>query len=99
MMPRDFAVAIIAYCDATNGSVTSWGRSERHNHAVGGAADSAHRWWLAADVIYDERPDHATARRLAAAYGLHLRRETDHDHLQPADWHPPGEAPGPAIPT
>jgi hypothetical protein len=82
MTPRDFASALIAYCYATTGSVTSWGRTPLHNRRVGGVTHSKHQLWLGADVVYDTRPTLATARRRATALGLKLLREADHDHLQ-----------------
>ena len=53
MTPLDFADALRAYCQATSGSVTSWGRTPAHNKAVGGVTESAHTLWIAADVVYD----------------------------------------------
>ena len=47
MTPLDFADALRAYCQATSGSLTSWGRTPAHNKAVGGVTESA------ADVVYD----------------------------------------------
>ncbi len=83
MNPVEFACALIAYCFATKGSVTSWGRTESHNRHVGGVPHSKHQTFQAADVVYDHRPPLATARRRAAALGIKLLRESDHDHLQP----------------
>ena len=45
-----FASAVRTYCALTGGSVTSWGRTPWHNHVVGGVAQSAHQYWLAADA-------------------------------------------------
>jgi hypothetical protein len=82
MTPLEFAQALIAYCYATTGSVTSWGRTPTHNRRVGGVPHSKHQIWLGADIVYDERPPLATARRRATALGIRLLRESDHDHLQ-----------------
>lgn len=89
MTPHDFASALIAYCAATAASVTSWGRTPKHNAAVGGVAESAHLIWTAADVVYDANgvpPPGVTAHRdaLAARLGLRLIHEGNHDHVQPA---------------
>lgn len=83
MSPLDFHSLLMAYCMATGGSVTSYGRTLAHNAAVGGVSDSAHLIWTAADVVYDSGmaadPNRdALARRL----GLMLVHEGDHDHVQ-----------------
>jgi hypothetical protein len=83
MTPIDFAVALMAYCSATRGSVTSWGRTERRNGQVGGHVSSWHLSWLGADVVYDSPVPKARAKLLASRHGLRLVREGDHDHLQP----------------
>jgi hypothetical protein len=67
-------------------SVTSWGRTEVRNAAVGGVALSAHRAWLAVDLVYDVAPPEATRRELARRLGLRLLPEADHDHVQPWGW-------------
>lgn len=83
MTPGEFAYALLAYCAATSASVTSWGRTTAHNAAVGGVADSAHRIWTGADVVYDAgmAPD-PVRDLLAARLGLMLVHEGDHDHVQ-----------------
>jgi Peptidase M15 len=83
MSPLDFASAIMAYCSATTGSVTSWGRTRTHNTQVGGVEDSAHMLWVAADVTYDTPPLPALRDKLAKRLGLFIVHEGDHDHLQP----------------
>jgi hypothetical protein len=80
----DFALAAYRYCKATGGSVTSWGRTPKHNKAVKGVPNSYHITFKAVDVVYDKRPSLIDAESLAAAQGLRLIREKDHDHLQPA---------------
>ena len=73
----------MAYCAATGASVSSWGRSPRHNDFVGGLATSYHLTWNAADVEYDFLPEEKHAKRLAKHLELELTREPDHDHLEP----------------
>jgi hypothetical protein len=85
MTPNDFFSAVQAYCYAAGGSVTSWGRTPKHNKAVGGVDDSAHLLWTGADVVYDGGMEADPLRdRLAARLGLMLVHEGDHDHIQPA---------------
>ena len=101
MTTGGFAEALQAYCFMTGGSVTSGGRTEKRNVAVGGVRYSAHRFFLASDVVYDEGPipiknlnppgfliDLDVAKETARRCGLRLIRENDHDHLQPLDWQP-----------
>jgi copper chaperone CopZ len=85
MTPLEFASALMAYCAATRGSVTSWGRTPLHNAQVGGVADSAHLIWTGADVVYDTTSlsDVQIRSALAARLGLMLIAESDHDHMQP----------------
>ena len=80
--PVEFASVLIAYCAATRGSVSSWGRTAKHNADVGGASDSFHLVWLGADVVYDEPVPLRRAKLLARRYGLRVVREPSHDHLQ-----------------
>ena len=83
MTPLEFASALVAYCAATGGSVTSWGRTPAHNKAVGGVADSAHLVWTGCDVVYDAGMAADPSRDLIAArLGLMLVHEGDHDHVQ-----------------
>ncbi len=81
-----FLDALRSYCAALGASVTSYGRTTAHNHAVGGVEYSPHRVWLAADVVYDTPPSLAERQELARRLGLMLIVEGDHDHLQPLGW-------------
>lgn len=81
-----FAQQVIDYVSHFHGSVTSWIRTPEHNRAVGGVETSPHIFGLGADVVYDAVPELAAAQAFAAALGLHVVREHDHDHLQPVDW-------------
>jgi hypothetical protein len=83
MNPDDFGSRVRAYCQATNASITSWGRTEKRNTMVGGHPHSKHLVWLGADCVPDEPVPVAIARKRAAALGLKLVREKSHDHLQP----------------
>ena len=87
MTVPEFVDAVIRYCSMTRASVTSWGRTEGHNRAVGGVPYSAHRFWLGLDVVYDEPPGpRDVPTEIAARLGLRLIDEGDHDHLQPLTW-------------
>lgn len=83
MMVIDFAPAIYRYAKSTGASITSWGRTAARNKKVGGVVNSYHLRFLACDVVYDKKPTLAIAKAAAAAQGLLLVRESDHDHLQP----------------
>lgn len=83
MTPIEGCTAVLAYCAATRGSVSSWGRTSQHNDAVGGHPQSFHLDWLAWDVVYDEPLPVETRKRAARHHGLRLVVESDHDHLQP----------------
>lgn len=81
-----FCLRIRSYCDATAGSVTSWGRTVKHNRDVGGDARSLHVAWKAVDVVYDPPAPALDVRQtLAASFGLYVWPEDDHDHLRPID--------------
>ena len=86
MTPLQFHESLMAYCRRLNGSTTSYGRTVKHNHDVGGVPQSAHQFWLGADVVYDGPVAGALAADTAARLKLRVIRESDHDHLQPIDW-------------
>ncbi len=86
MSTVEFLDALRAYCAALGASVTSYGRTTAHNVTVGGVKYSAHRAWLAADVVYDVIPPELDRQQLARRLGLLLVVEGDHDHLQPIGW-------------
>jgi len=84
----EFADASATYCMLTQASETSGGRSAKHNAAVGGVLFSAHRFFRAKDVVYDDPASMSRDDRVALAVRLRLKLivEDDHDHLQPLDW-------------
>jgi hypothetical protein len=86
MTPDEFSDRARTYCAITGGSVTSWGRTTTHNAAVGGVPRSAHRFWLAVDVVYDAPVAELEAIEIARRLGLRVIREDDHDHVQPLEW-------------
>jgi len=86
MSPSEFQDRLIVFALVTGASTTSTGRTKQHNQIVGGVEHSAHRAWVAADVVYDSDAGRDGALEWARRLGLRLIREGDHDHLQPADW-------------
>lgn len=82
MTVTEFADALRSYCGALRGSVTSWGRTLKHNKAVGGVPDSAHTLWKGADVVYDDPVALDVKSPIAARLGLMIIVEGDHDHIQ-----------------
>lgn len=81
-----FCDAVRTYCTMTGASVTSWGRTPKHNQAVGGVAFSAHQVWLGLDVVYDAPVEEGVRKVWAGRLGLRLVIEGDHDHVQPSEW-------------
>jgi hypothetical protein len=51
MDPLSFANRVFALCFKHQGSLSSWGRTAKHNKDVGGVEDSYHMLWLGADVV------------------------------------------------
>ncbi len=82
----EFVDRLIAYCQITHASVTSYLRTPLHNEAVHGVTYSAHQVALAADVVYDEPLPLETRQEWAQRLGLRAIAEPGHDHLQPVDW-------------
>jgi len=64
-------------------SVTSWGRTDKHNKAVGGVDGSNHLFWLGMDVVLDEMKKNIEFEKDADRLGLVAIFEGDHYHLQP----------------
>jgi len=65
-------------------SVTSWGRTEKHNKAVGGVDGSYHLLWLGLDVELDENKKNVTFEKDCSLVGIVALWEGDHYHLQPS---------------
>lgn len=88
MTVGEFAEAVAMYCLLHGGSITSWGRSTKHNKDVGGVPGSPHRFWRGADVVYDDPATMADplAIEYARRLGIKIVQEGDHHHLQPLDW-------------
>lgn len=82
----EFAERISLIGMTCEGSVTSWGRSEKHNRAVGGKPLSGHRLFLGVDMVFDTPAGKVRAAELAKKLGLTATDEGDHTHLEPADY-------------
>ena len=84
MNPIEFAEACVFVCLKYRASVTSWGRTEKRNHSIGGAPRSFHLNWLGMDVVLDDqKKDHAFEKD-CVIFGIIALYEGDHYHLQPA---------------
>lgn len=78
---RDFSYKIALLSKHHPLSVTSWIRTRRRNTAVGGAANSAHLYGLAVDVVLDEPLHNDRLMADAQKLGLVAIDEGDHVHL------------------
>jgi len=84
MDPFTFAARVFALCFKHQGSVSSWGRTLKHNINVGGVTNSYHLVWLGADVVLDIMEKDLVFENDAEGLGLKAIHEGDHYHLQPA---------------
>jgi len=68
----------------TRFQISSWGRSVSHNKAVGGAAQSQHLLWTAADLVPTGGESMARLEAVARASGFfgYVVNEGDHIHVQ-----------------
>ena len=83
MNARRFAECILTLGLRFRFSVTSWGRSAKHNQAEGGLAGSFHLDFRAVDVLLDPMTDKASLVIRAEQMGLLVVDEGDHLHIQP----------------
>lgn len=79
----DFILRCVQLCSKYRGSITSWGRTPKHNKDVGGVENSCHMIWIGCDVILDEMVKNNAFESDADAMGLKPILEGDHYHLQP----------------
>jgi hypothetical protein len=77
-----FAVVLVELCLDFNASVTSWQRSPKRNHHVGGATDSFHLEGLGADLVPDDPAVLDELVDAAKKRGLDAVNEGDHAHLE-----------------
>jgi hypothetical protein len=87
----DFACNALFIARLASASITSWYRTESHNKAVGGDAESQHRDGLAVDFVPDNPKASTRVLTLAKLFGYTAIVETDHIHVQrfPKDILPP----------
>ena len=83
MDPFTFGVRVFALCFKYNGSISSWGRTPKHNKDIGGVSDSYHQLWLGCDVVLDVMEKNIGFEIDAGMFGLRALIEGDHYHLQP----------------
>ena len=79
----DFIERVVLVCSKHRGSVSSWGRTPKHNKDIGGVEGSIHMLWLGCDVVLDEMKKNLEFEADAAKIGLKAIYEKDHYHLQP----------------
>lgn len=79
-----FNTAIRVLCKLHRGSVSSTHRTIDHNRAVGGAPDSQHLTWRAADIVLDDWALKNELIMTARALGFWVLDETqrlNHVHI------------------
>ena len=82
-MVLDFIQSVISLALRWPLSVTSWGRTEKHNRAIGGHPQSWHLLWLGLDVVLDDGLENEAFEADCKLVGIHPIFEVDHYHLQP----------------
>lgn len=86
MDPEFLIMRVFALCFKFHGSISSWGRTVKHNKDVGGVVNSYHLIWMGVDVVLDEMLVNPLFESDAKRIGLDAIWETDHYHLQPEGW-------------
>lgn len=64
-------------------SVSSWGRTFKHNFDIGGVCGSDHLLWLGLDVILEPMEKNVDFEKDCDRVGLVALFEKDHYHLRP----------------
>lgn len=81
-----FMQNIFALLYKHHASVSSWGRTAKHNKYVGGHPDSYHMLWCGCDVVLDDNTPNPAFVADAKLMGINAIWEGDHYHLQPLGW-------------
>jgi hypothetical protein len=82
MNALEFATIILTLAVRYRFSVTSWGRTVKHNKDVGGDKNSRHLLFCAVDCVLDSGEDEALFLADVKRLGLKFLPEGDHIHLQ-----------------
>ena len=77
-----FCALVITLRSKWQFSVTSWGRTVKHNIEVGGVDGSNHLMWVGMDVILEPMEKNLDFEKDAGRIGLTALFEKDHYHLQ-----------------
>ena len=80
----DFIERVVLVCSKYRGSVSSWGRTPKHNKDIGGVEGSIHMLWLGCDVVLDEMKKNLEFEKDCSKLVLVAIFEKNHYHLQPA---------------
>jgi hypothetical protein len=86
MRPFELIELVVFLCSKYRGSISSWGRTFKHNMDVGGVPNSYHQLWMGVDIILDEMVKNDSFEADAKKLGLDPILEGDHYHLQPLGW-------------
>jgi hypothetical protein len=81
-----FSLHIFTLLYKHHGSITSWGRTEKHNKDVGGVPNSYHMLWMGCDVVLDVNEPNAGFISDCELMGIRAIWEVSHYHLQPLSW-------------
>jgi len=82
MTALEFAGHVLTLRARFSVSISSWGRTEKHNRAVKGEANSRHLSFEAVDCVLDNEKDKAAFTEMAERLGLKVVPESDHIHIQ-----------------
>ena len=80
----EFAMRCLLVCLKWRASVTSWGRTVKHNEGVGGDTNSLHLLWLGMDVVLDLMEKNTEFEKDCAKLKIVAIHKSDHYHLQPS---------------
>jgi len=78
----EFAAVVLTLRTRFPFSVTSWGRTEARNKAVGGHPNSRHLTFEAVDVVLDDPKQKTECIAVAQRLGLKIADESNCLHLQ-----------------
>lgn len=81
----NFILAVVSLKEKYEFSVTSWIRSAKRNHEVGGKSSSYHLLGLGVDCLLDAPTYKDSFIKDAKRLGLDAVDEGDHVHLEPSD--------------